>query len=488
MPVTNLRSFNAKLSKIQADLEREQSPAERRLIAVPREYDKFCSSITMRSGGKLLRFNPYKYQLLLVKLISLFNNVTVIKTRQLGTTQALIAMFLCEAAHNPAYAASCFMRNDDDAKAINSRVRTLAKEARIGTEVEQDKLIRLINGAEIRTHNSSQQGNRSADSLCAILLDEAAFQPNASTIYSASVASTILTGDDAKILVVSTPSAKSGWYWERLSSDNGDRDIEEICKQVAAGELYTDDLPGFYWFADEAGGCKVVIHWLCHPVYSLMPDFVERQAKRLKMDIADAQREFNLIFEDRAIEVFTAEAITAAENSDLEPRSGLNGCAIGLYISGTHTSAVALVDNVVVNAVSIRNPSANTAINAVSEVAGRYGISSIVLKNSNGGEEIADRLRTAHRGARVFDITNSDMANTIASLSLLLDEGRLTIPKYKNPIRDIPIALHLRDFRRQGDKLGAIDPNRRDDCAWALAFSVKASENVPRRLPVGSRV
>ena len=482
MPV-NLRNISERIAALQRNLEQGNQPV---ILEVPPDWENFCSNISMRSGGQMRKFTPYKYQILLAKLIEKYINVTVVKTRQLGTTQMLIAKFLHEAAQNPAYVASAFMRNDDDAIAINNRIRLLAKEANLDVLTEESKLIRLANGAEIRTHNSSKEGNRSADSVCALLFDEAAFQRNIKSIYAASTASTILTGDNAKIIVVSTPSAKSGWYWDLLTENNGDRDVEEICKAVGEGKLYSDDLPGFYWFEDELGGCKVFIHWKCHPVYSQWDDFVDRMAKKYKLDSADAEREFNLVFHDPAIEVFSAESIIDAENSFESHDPSILNCSIGLYISETYSSAVALVEGVVIRAISEKNPSANTAISLIPKVADGYSVSSIVLKKADGGEEIARRLRIQHPQTRIIDIPKSEYSNAIANLSVLLDERQLNIPRYKNPLHDSPIAKHLRDFRRQDNKLGSLQKDKRDDCAWALAFAVMASENKSKRLPFGS--
>ena len=228
------------------------------------------------------------------------------------------------------------------------------------------------------------------------------------------------------------------------------------------------------------------IHWRCHPVYGQWDDFVERMATKYKLDEADAQREFNLVFHDPAIEVFSAESILDAEDSPLSPNPSILSCYIGLYISEQYSSAVALVDNVVMKAVSEKNPSANTAINLISLVADGMQINSIVLKRCDGGEEIAKRLRLVHTGTRVIDIPKSQFPNAIASLSLLLDERNISISKYRNPMRDSPIGKHLRDFRRQGNKLGSLQKDKRDDCAWALAFAVMASEYSIRQLPMGS--
>lgn len=484
---TSLKTFSERLAKVQAQLEQNSTKKnEVKLLTVPAEFENFCSNIVMRSGGKMRPFIPYRYQILLAKIIKAHPATTVVKTRQLGTTQSVVALLLHEAAQNPAFAASCFMRNDEDAVAINARIRWLAEQAELERVKEENKLIRLINGAEIRTHNSSKEGNRSADSLMYLFFDEAAFQANIGSIYSASVGSTILTGEDAKIIVVSTPSAKSGWYWDKLTENNGDRDIEEICSRVAKCELYSDDLPGFYWFIDDNGNAKVFIHWKCHPVYSQNDNFVEDMAKKLNMDLVDANREFNLEFSDAAIEVFSAESVADAEASNRLPSPRLKSCSVGLYFNGTHTAAVCLVDNVVIKCSSERSRSANTAIALVNAVTRGYNPAAIVLKRGDGGEAIARRLREANKATRVIDITESDIPNAVTSLGLLLDNRSISIPPYIDPLRDPPLAKHLRDFRRQDKKLGALEKDKRDDCAFALALAVMASENMPRRLPVGS--
>ncbi|PZO93083.1 MAG: hypothetical protein DI617_09120, partial [Streptococcus pyogenes] len=358
-------------------------------------------------------------------------------------------------------------------------------EAKLELEIDNDKLIRLLNGAEYRFYNSGKEGNRSADSLCFAVFDEAAFNPNIASIYAASTASTILTGDDAKIVIVSTPSARSGWYWDNISENNGGRDIEEICREVGNLNLYSNDLPGFYWFPDDAGGCKAFVHWRCHPIYSQWDDFVERMARKYKLDMMDAEREYNMVFCDPAIEVFPAEFIIEAENLELTPRN--RGCYVGLYISETHSHAVSYCDGAVISSVSEKNPSANTAIGLVPMVAESYFINTIAVKQADGGEAIARRLRLLYPGATVLEVGKSDYPNTIANLSLLLENRLIAIPKYTASPRCSPIAKHLRDFRRQEGKLGSLDKNKRDDGAWALAFSVWASDYNCQELPIGTR-
>lgn len=57
-------------------------------------------------------------------------------------------------------------------------------------------------------------------------------------------------------VVISTPSAKAGWYWDKLTANNGDRDVEDLCIAVAEGKLYKD-IPGVYWWIDDLGGMNL---------------------------------------------------------------------------------------------------------------------------------------------------------------------------------------------------------------------------------------
>lgn len=478
----SLRKFAKDVKDLESLLTAQKEDSTK---LVPQNWSIFVANIPMRSGGKIKRFAPYKYQEILIDLIERHPLVVVVKTRQLGTTQAIISHQLHQAELNPAYVASAFMRNDDDAAALGRRLQNLCNGAESELASHDAKWFRFKNGAEIRIHNSSKEGNRSADSVCSLLFDEAAFQRNFASVYSASTASTVLLGDDARIMVVSTPSAKSGSYWDMLTANNGDRDVVDICKKVGECKLYSDNLPGFYWFIDSAGTCKVFIHWRCHPIYGLQDDFVEKMQIRYNYSEEAAQREFNLVFSDTAIEVFSAENIIESEYTG-KPDPDNGEVYISCYSSDKGTAGICLQRGTVIGWFDDKNPSPNTiiiAVNALIEKSQGNPIVKIIIKKNNGGEELANRIKQQF-GIKTELIKNSDMNDKIADLELMLSEGLIQIPQHRRPF-DPPIAKQLREFRRSGEKFAAVE-GKNDEYVWALAFAASASKQKPKRLPIGS--
>ena len=205
---------------------------------VPNTWDDFVSLCEIKSGNKIAYFNPYPYQIELSSLMDRYSLIYIIKSRQLGITQAIMSKFLHRAALNPAYSAMCFSRNQDDASNVARRARVMVNSLNEYLKNESDSLgyMKVSGGGELFFKNSSKEGGRSYDSVSDFLFDEAAFAENISSIYSASSASSALVGDDTTKVVVSTPSAQNGWFWEQINCNNGDRDIIEICSAI--GRVY----------------------------------------------------------------------------------------------------------------------------------------------------------------------------------------------------------------------------------------------------------
>ena len=71
--------------------------------SIPTDFYQFCSLLRIRSGSKIVPLIPYKYQVDLSKNIDNYKHTFVVKTRQLGITQIVIAKFLQAAILNPAF-------------------------------------------------------------------------------------------------------------------------------------------------------------------------------------------------------------------------------------------------------------------------------------------------------------------------------------------------------------------------------------------------
>jgi len=328
------------LFQIQATPKQQKriNSQDSNLLAIPNTWEEFVALTTIRSGGSMVQFNPYLYQNIISKLMDKHNNIVAVKSRQLGITQIVLSKFLHRASRNQAYSSMCFMRNGDDASAISRRARQMLNclSEYITPDSDNVGYLKIRNRGEIYFKNSSREGSRSYDSVLDFLFDEAAFSENIQQIYAASSPSGALAGDKITKMIISTPSAKSGWYWDKLNADNGDINIEELCINVATGKVYKD-IPGLYWFIDQAGTVKLIIHWTAHPVYSKIPNYLQYRLEQDGTDWETVLREYDLRFIDSAIAVFNSalirlNAIGEYENTidyDAEYYAGLDTATTG---------------------------------------------------------------------------------------------------------------------------------------------------------------
>ncbi|NEO34395.1 MAG: hypothetical protein F6K36_29150 [Symploca sp. SIO3C6] len=164
-----------------------------------------------------------------------------------------------------------------------------------------------------------------------VLFDEWAFVENAQLIYDVVMPTMELVGDDARVIVNSTPNGRFGHYWGLLSEANGkDHDIDRICQDVKEGAI----APFQHW-VDGDGANKVVIHWKAHPIHSTVDDYLEKKRQQTKMSKGGIQREYNLSFDASDQSVFDYEDIEAAAIGDYsEPDKEL------FYYLGIDTSTI----------------------------------------------------------------------------------------------------------------------------------------------------
>ena len=452
----------------------------------PEDYEEFLATIQMRSGGEIKPFNIYQHQRLLIRLIKKYPVTTIVKTRQTGISQIVLGWMLHQANINPAYLAAFFTRGGDELEKFGARFKRLCEESGTLLKKDKDNHYILENNAELVLYNTGKHGSRGLDSLLLAVFDEMAFINNILSIYSASTASLTLTGDRGRIVNISTPSGQSGLFWKLLNEDNNTgKTIEQICKEVSDCTLYSDNLPGFYWFEDYSGNCKVFIHWRCHPVYKLQDDFVEAMQKRYVLSDEAAQREYNLVFLDPAIQVFSPDAITKCEYKiDLKflvPKY----CSVGIYFSTSHTALIAVDDKgFVIDYYRENSLDSNVIMETLKCFYGKNYVKQVAIQSANGGKKIAKEIRQKYENMTVIEVKNSEFAEAIVGLQLALRKEEIWVPRYFRK-KDPPIAQELRNFRKQGTKFVAADEGR-DEYVWALAFAVMASEYSVRQLPMGS--
>ncbi|MBD2342208.1 Terminase-like family protein [Calothrix sp. FACHB-156] len=448
---------------------------------VPTDWEEFTKLTTIRSGGEMRKFECYEYQKILVKLAKQFPIVVILKSRQMGITQAITSKFLHDAIINPAASSVAFMRNGEDASSLSRRVRQMLNSIPEYAVSDNDNVgyLKVKNGGDIYFKNSSKEGSRSLDSCTAFLFDEAAFVENIQQIYSASSPSSALVGDKIQKFIVSTPSAKSGWYWDKLNENNGNIDIEELASDVASGRMYTD-IPGVYWFKDKANTCKLILHWKAHPVYSQIPNYLQYRLEQDGTNEEIVSREYDLRFVDSAVAVFNSELIRKnaigqpeiIRNKDAEYYLGIDTSTFG----NDYTVCVVLKFFKGIYSIEEiyrkRQETSDYHIYQIGKLIDIYKPEKIGVEITGGvGSIYLEQLSKIYKSTKIEAIrtTGDSKPAMISNLVLALEKGALIYPS------KCPIIEEMLSFRREGNKLEAA-PGKHDDVIMSTAFALLVTD------------
>jgi hypothetical protein len=449
---------------------------------IPAEWADFARLTTIRSGGEMVRFNPYPYQEIISDLMDNYNNIVCVKSRQLGLTQMIACKFLHRASLNPAYSAIAFLRNQNDVSAISRRTKQMLTGLKDYITPENDNVgyLKLKGLGDIYYKNSSPEGSRSIDSVIDFLFDEAAFSDNIGQIYAASSPSSAMSGDKITKLVISTPSAKSGWYWDKVNADNEGRDIEEICNRVASGDLY-NEVPGLYWFVDGQGTLKLIVHWSAHPIYKTVPDYLEYRLKQDGTDTETVLREYDLKFVDSAVSVFSIELIRVNATGfyeDFKDKKADYYCGLDTSTMGSDYTVFTVVRHDVqediytlVHVYRRRQETSASHIYQISKLIELYQPVTVAIETTGGvGQIYLEELTKSNPGTsfEAIKTTRDTKTTMISTLILALEKNQFKYP-------DNSVLLdEMLSYRRVGAKFEAAT-GKHDDVIMSVSFALNVS-------------
>ena len=470
-----------RIKPTQSQVKKYYSGAEN-LKTLPTEWVDFARLTTIRSGGEMVRFNPYRYQEIISDLMDEYNNIICVKSRQLGLTQIAVSKFLHRAALNPAYTAIAFLRNSNDASAVSRRTKQLLSGLSDYVVPDSDNVgyLKLKNLGEIYFKNSSREGSRSYDSVIDFLFDEAAFSENIDQIYAASSPSSAMSGDKITKLIVSTPSAKSGWYWNKLNENNEGRDIEEICNRVASGDLY-NEIPGLYWFEDAQGTLKLIVHWSVHPTYQNIPDYLEYRLKQDGTDLETVLREYDLKFVDSAVSVFAIDLIRENSTGNYENTRDDNAdyyCGLDTSTMGSDYTVFSVIKhNLKTDIYSLvhlyrkRQETSASHIYQISKLIELYKPECVGIETTGGvGNIYLEQLSKINYSTEFENIktTRDTKITMVGALILSLEKGKFTYPD--NSV----LVDEMLSYRRIGAKFEAAS-GKHDDAIMSVSFALTVS-------------
>ncbi len=301
------------------------------------------------------------------------------------------------------------------------------------------------------------------------MFDEAAFVSNISEIYSSAAPAQEMVGQDARTVIISTMSeeGKLSWFWsEMFAAFNGDIDIDQRIAHAQEG------IAPFQWWVDENGWAKVIVHWKAHPIYSQIPNYLEKTKKEKKLTEDKLQREYNLglpetggaLFKNKDIE----RCATGQWRSPQVKRSYLAGIDPNF---GGNDFYVCLIWDVTVKPYNLvaqfrENNRSNTyneeqTINLLR----RYNPCITAVEKNSGGAIVLEKLIKQCPDLRFEPVVTTSSSKRINTdrLALALEFNEVSYPK------DWQGIIEMKNFSLQTRQ--ATSGN--DDClsAWSVAWA-----------------
>jgi phage terminase large subunit-like protein len=393
-------------------------------------------------------------------------------------TEAIGNYMLFLAATIPGFLGVIFSKTQDDTSEIAKRLRVQVEGLHeyIGTTTDSLKDLTLTNGGRILFRNSTPNGARGLASVSMILFDEASFTDDIDAIYGAAIPSTTVLGDRARIVILSTPNAQSGWYFDKLNENNGDIDFLQTCKDICEQKID----PVQVWH-DSEGVAKIIIHWRSHPTYKLQNDYLERVAQRTGLSQSQVNQEYGLSFTDSDESVFQPILIRQAATLESLIATTEENCSYFIGVDGSgqgNDYTVAMVikwdrfagNYSLVDMYRKRTESTDYDCSRIADLIAKYSPLAIGCETNAMGYQYIEQLIKLCPDARIEGIHTSQDSKIMAAgrVQLLLERGALLLPA-KGIIVD-----ELLSYRRQGKKLGAI-AGKHDDTVMALFFALTFS-------------
>jgi phage terminase large subunit-like protein len=442
-------------------------------LIIPPTWLDFAKTVSVRSGGNIVKFNPYQCPIPLVNLM-LEKSVIVAKSRQLGISETITCFMLWRACLNPGYLGVVFSKTQVDTGLLARRMKRMINSLGLKTTTENLGDIEIEGRGRILFKNSNPDSARGIESVVDCFFDEFAFVEDAKFIYDAIAPAQQMLGDKARVFIVSTPNRKTNFYWDLLSSNNQNKDVELICKQISEG----CEKPFQYWI-DSSGWGKIIIHWKEHPIYGRNLNFLNDVHDKQKLDWETIKQEYDLNFEESAENVFTAELVRLNATGRYETEYDESAdyyCGLDCSTFGTDYTVFTILKLVndkysLVYLYRKRQETSDYHQYQISQLIDRYKPTKVGIETTGGtGQVYLEQLSRLHRNISFEAVKTTGDSKPAMISNLLLALERQTIEYPQNS----PLIDELLSFKKNGKKLEA-PSNKHDDIIMSTCFALSIS-------------
>lgn len=460
--MASVSSLRKRVERLQTELARRQaraalyepaSPTQGQLPGVE-AWPSFARRTWIRTSGTIAPFDPYSYQIDLIRSINENPNTLVNKSRQTGVSETVCNYLLCRALTERGFAAVIFSKTQQDASELGRRVRAMANSLR-GESVRYltDSTTQLAfeGRGTLYFLPASPRAARGIPSCSVLFMDEAAFLEGAAEIYRGAMPTLSMVGDDAKVIVVSTPDTELDWF----------------------GQL---------WHADEGDWNKVAIHYSQHPIYGADPDWARRTRESRRMTLAAWNSEYELTFGATDTQIYPTELVAQASRGHWRECGSINRT----YVIGVDPNAggndyfVAMVLDVtsapyeVVGMYRENGKSTDYSLKHVKALIEDYMPQRVIVEKQAMGAVIAEALQHVLPNYAIETFNTSRASKTVATdrILYLLEREELLFPAGI-------IADELRAFQQRENGSREAASGAHDDTVMALAFACSLIPETP---------
>jgi hypothetical protein len=463
------------LSNIVAQKKKQRQKTQkevRQLKPIPTNWADFARLLTIQSGDRIERFNPYPYQIALDEVFDKYPTTIGVKSRQMGWTTYAASKALHKAMKNKAYTAVFISQTQADASLIAYTVRQmLLSIPEYGYAVNDNLLIqRIHNGGTLHFRSPGPNATRGIPSVSDIFLDEAGFIENIELLYGQIKNTQSMVGDKARTLIISTPNTVTDWFYQKLTHNTPE--ITTTIDLVRKGQTE----PIQIIIEPESNWAKFICHWKAHPEYSKDINYLETCAKRDQIPEEQVKRERDLSFEDNVQNVFPS---TVVSKSCILPDFTKENNGESLYYIGIDTAGIGMDYFVaivlekeddhnykLVDLYRQRIGTIQSHLFEVGKLIEKYEPFKVAIETNSGGQNYLELLRQEHLSQEFVAIktTQDSKANMISKLLYMMENDILKLVDTKM------ITNEFLSFQKKGNQYSAVG-NQHDDIVMATAIT-----------------
>lgn len=458
--MASVSALRKRVERLQTELERRKvraasyEPGNASALPTVDQWPSFARNTWIRTSGTVAPFDPYEYQIELIRSINEHPNTLVNKSRQTGVSETVCNYLLCRALTERGFAAVVFSKTQQDASELGRRVRAMANSLRGETVrylTDSNTQLAFEGRGTLYFLPASPRAARGIPSCSVLFMDEAAFLEGAAEIYRGAMPTLSMVGDAAKVIVVSTPDTEQDWF----------------------GQL---------WHSDEGSWNKVAIHYSQHPIYGADPDWARKTRESRRMTMAAWNSEYELRFGATDTQIYPNELINQAARGHWRECGSINRS----YVIGIDPNAgggdyfVAMVLDITTSPYEVvgmyreNGKSTDYSLKHVKTLIDDYMPQRVIVEKQAMGSVIAEALQHILPNYAIETFNTSRASKTVATdrILYLLERDELLFPPGI-------IADELRAFQQQENGARQAVNGAHDDTVMALAFACSLIPETP---------